>query len=377
MKKHLIALTADARAAIMARLGSGRGPARELLHARIVLKADSGPSGPGWTDVAISGALEVSTSTVERVRRRFAEQGLDAALRRRPTRRQYTRRVDGEQEAHLIALACTPPPVGRRRWTLRLLADKLVELRYIDGVSYETVRQVLKKNRLKPWLTKRWCIPPEQSGEFVWRMEDILEVYTRPYDPKRPQVCLDEASTQLLKDARPPSMAKPGRPARYDYEYERNGTANLFLVTEPLRGWRHVEVTERRTKLDWARVVKDLVDVQYSEAERIVLVMDNLNTHTPAALYEAFPPAEARRIVERLEIHYTPKHGSWLNVAEIELSTMSGQCLNRRIPDRETLEREVAAWEAERNALGGPVNWRFTSEDARVKLKRLYPSHDG
>ena len=239
------------------------------------------------------------------------------------------------------------------------------------------MRQALKKNRLKPWLTKRWCIPPEHNGEFVWRMEDILEVYTRPYDPARPQVCLDEASTQLLKDARPPRMAKPGKAARQDYEYERNGTANLFLVTEPLRGWRHVEVTDRRTKLDWARVIKDLVDVRYPSAERIVLVMDNLNTHTPAALYEAFPPAEARRIVERLEIHYTPKHGSWLNVAEIELSTMSGQCLNRRTPDRETLEREVAAWEAERNALGGPVNWRFTTEDARVKLKRLYPSIDG
>jgi len=157
----------------------------------------------------------------------------------------------------------------------------------------------------------------------------------------------------------------PGRPAHYDYEYERRGTANLFLVTEPLRGWRHVEVTDRRTKLDWARVIKALVDLRYPDAERIVLVQDNLNTHTAAALYEAFPPAEARRLVERLEIHYTPKHGSWLNIAEIELSTMSGQCLDRRIADREMLEREVA------------VKWRFTAEDARIKLKRLYPSVDG
>jgi transposase len=377
MKKHLIALTADARAALVARLGSGRGPARELLHVRIVLKADSGPGGPGWTDVAISGALEVSTSTIERVRKRFAEQGLEAAVRRRRPHREYRRKLDGEQEAHLVALACTPPPVGRRRWTLRLLADKVVELRYVDGVSYETVRQVLKKNALKPWLTKRWCIPPEQSGEFVWRMEDILETYTRPYDPTRPLVCLDEASTQLLGDVRSPRPARPGKPARYDYEYERKGTANLFLVTEPLRGWRHVEVTERRTKADWARVIKDLVDVRYPHAERIVLVMDNLNTHTPAALYEAFPPGEARRIVERLEIHYTPKHGSWLNVAEIELSTMSGQCLHRRIPDRQTLESEVAAWETERNGLGSKVDWRFTTADARIKLKRLYPSTRG
>jgi transposase len=376
-KEHRVTLTEGERASLGRRIAAGTAPAHDLLHARILLKADDGPHGPGWTDAAIADALEASTSTIERVRKRFAEYGLEAATRRQPPRRDYRRKLDGEQEAHLIAVACTPAPVGRRRWTLRLLADKMVELRYVDGVSYETVRQVLKKNRLKPWLTKRWCIPAERSGEFVWRMEDILEVYTRPYDSARPLVCLDEASTQLLKDARPPRMAKPGRPARYDNEYERNGTANLFLVTEPLRGWRHVEVTERRTKLDWARVIKDLVDVRYPDAERIVLVLDNLNTHTPAALYEAFPPAEAQRVVERLEIHYTPKHGSWLNIAEIELSTMSGQCLNRRIPDRETLEREVAAWEAERNALGGPVNWRFTTADARVKPKRLYPSIDG
>ena len=376
-KTYVVTLTEGQRTSLRHRVAVGTAPARDLLHARILLRTDDAPTGSGWTDAAISTALDVSTSTIERVRKRFVELGLEAAIRRRPPRREYRRKLDGEQEAHLVALACTPPPVGRRRWTLRLLADKLVELRYIDGVSYETVRQVLKKNRLKPWLTKRWCIPLEQSGEVVWRMEDILEVYTRPYDPARPQVCLDEASTQLLGDARPPRMARPGKPERVDYEYERNGTANLFLVTEPLKGWRHVEVTDRRTKLDWARVIKDLVDVRYPNAERIVLVLDNLNTHTPAALYEAFPPAEARRMVERLQIHYTPKHGSWLNIAEIELSTMCGQCLNRRIPDRETLEREVAAWEAERNALGGPVNWRFTTEDARVKLKRLYPSHYG
>jgi transposase len=376
-KRYVITLTGNERSALGHRLAAGTGPARDLTHARILLKADDGPDGPAWTDAAIAEALDVSVSTVERVRKRFVERGLEAAIRRQPPRRAYRRKLDGEQEAHLIALACTPPPVGRRRWTLRLLAGTLIELRHVDGVSYETVRRVLKKNRLKPWLTKRWCIPPEQSGAFVWRMEDILEVYTRPYDPRRPLVCLDEASKQLLGETRQPRPVGPGKPARYDYEYARNGTANLFLVTEPLRGWRHVEVTERRTKADWARVIKDLVDVRYPDAEQIVLVQDNLNTHTPAALYEVYPPAEARRIVERLEIHYTPKHGSWLNIAEIELSTMAGQCLNRRIPDRETLEREVAAWEAERNPLGGAVNWRFTTEDARVKLKRLYPSDHG
>jgi len=204
-------------------------------------------------------------------------------------------------------------------------------------------------------------------------MEDVLDVYTRPYDERFPQVCLDEKSKQLVGEVREPLAASPGRPARHDYEYERSGTANLFIVCEPLAGWRHVEVTERRTKLDWAHCVQDLVDVHYPEAEKIVLVMDNLNTHTPAALYEAFVPVEARRIARKLEIHYTPKHGSWLNMAEIELSVLSRQCLDRRIPDRESLAGEVDTWEAERNAAESSIDWRFTSDEARIKLKRLYP----
>ncbi len=204
-------------------------------------------------------------------------------------------------------------------------------------------------------------------------MEDVLEVYTRPYDKRFPQVCLDEKSKQLVSEVREPLAAKPGRPARYDYEYEREGVANLFIVCEPLAGWRHISVTERRTKLDWARCVKELVDVHYPQAEKIVLVLDNLNTHTPAALYEAFAPAEARRIARKLEIHYTPKHGSWLNIAEIELSVLARQCLERRIPDQQTLAEEVGAWEAERNAVESSIDWRFTSADARIKLKHLYP----
>src|SRR4051812_43460828 len=279
MNKHYrVTLTAGDRVSLARRVAAGTAPARDLIHARILLKADDGPDGPAWTDSAISTALDVSTSAIERVRKRFVEQELEAAIRRRSPRRAYRRKLDGEQEAHLVALACTPPPVGRRRWTLRLLADKFVELRYIEGVSYETVRQVLKKNRLKPWLTKRWCIPPKASGEFAWRMEDVLEVYTRPYDPRRPLVCLDEVSEQLLADTRPPTGPAPGRPQRVDYEYERRGTANLFLVCEPLRGWRSVRVTERRTRLDWACCIRDLVDVHYPDAETIVLVLDNLNT---------------------------------------------------------------------------------------------------
>lgn len=204
-------------------------------------------------------------------------------------------------------------------------------------------------------------------------MEDVLSVYTRPYDERFPQVCLDEKSKQLVGEVREPLGASSGRPARHDYEYERKGTANLFIVCEPLAGWRHISVTERRTKIEWAHCIRELVDLHYPHAEKIVLVMDNLNTHTPGALYEAFAPAEARRLCQKLEIHYTPKHGSWLNMAEIELSVLARQCLDRRIPDRETLAGEVGAWEAERNAAESSIDWRFTSADARIKLKHLYP----
>lgn len=218
-------------------------------------------------------------------------------------------------------------------------------------------------------------IPPGQNAEFVSHMEDVLDVYCRPYDPKRPQVCLDEMSRQLLADTREPLPTAPGQPKRQDYEYRREGTVNLFMCNEPLVGWRHVEVTERRTRVDWAHIIKGLVDVRYPDAEQIVLVMDNLNTHSPASLYEAFPPAEAKRIADKLEIHYTPKHGSWLDMAEIELSVLSRQCLGQRLPTRETLAKEVAAWETDRNRAGAPINWRFTTADARIKLKRLYPSY--
>jgi hypothetical protein len=204
-------------------------------------------------------------------------------------------------------------------------------------------------------------------------MEDVLEVYTRPYDERFPQVCLDEKSKQLIGEVREPLAASSGRGARHDYEYERNGVANLFIVSEPLAGWRHISVTERRTKIDWAHCVKELVDVHYPRAEKIMLVMDNLNTHTPAALYEAFIPSEARRITRKLELHYTPKHGSWLNMAEIELSVLSRQCLDQRLPDQNSLAGEVGAWEEERNAAESSIEWRFTTADARVKLKHLYP----
>jgi hypothetical protein len=206
-------------------------------------------------------------------------------------------------------------------------------------------------------------------------MEDVLDVYIRPYNPYYPQVCMDETNRQLIKETRIPLPMEPGQEQRYDYEYERNGVCNLFMFYAPLEeGWRHVKVTDRRTKQDWAYAMRELSDVHFPDAIKIVVVMDNLNTHTPGSFYEAFEPAEAKRLVDRFEFHYTPKHGSWLNMAEIELSALTQQCLDRRIPDQETLAREVAAWETERNTKKAKIDWRFTTDDARIKLKRLYPS---
>jgi DDE superfamily endonuclease len=218
-----------------------------------------------------------------------------------------------------------------------------------------------------------WGIPPEHSGEFVAHMEDILEVYHTPYDPQVPMVCMDEQPVQLIKETRQPLPAEESKPARYDYEYERNGTANIFLFPEPLMGRRFVSVRERKTALDWATEVQHLLEVQYPEAVRLRLVCDNLNTHSIGSLYEAFPPEQARRLASRLEIHHTPKHGSWLNIAEIELSALTLQCLDRRLPDIATLSEETTQWEQRRNASHKGVDWQFSTHDARIKLRRLYP----
>lgn len=216
-------------------------------------------------------------------------------------------------------------------------------------------------------------IPPHQNADFVAHLEDVLEVYKRPYDAQFPVVCMDEQPIQLLGHTRTPLSPQPGYPERVDYEYERNGTAAAFMFTEPLAGWRKVNIRERKTALDWAHEIKEMLDRDYPEVSKVVLVCDNLNTHKPASLYQAFQPGEARRLLERLEIHHTPKHGSWLNIAECELSAMTRQCLDRRIPDIQTLQHETKHWEATRNASQKSVDWHFTTQDARTKLKRLYP----
>ena len=226
---------------------------------------------------------------------------------------------------------------------------------------------------MKPHLVKMWCIPPKSNAEFVWRMEDVLEVYKKPYDARFPLICMDESSKQLVGEVRPPISAKPGRVKKEDNEYERNGTCNVFMFIEPLRGWRKVWVTDRRRQVEWAHCIRELLDEIYPKAEKVVLVCDNLNTHTGGALYAAFSAQEAKRLCDRLEFHPTPKHGSWLNMAETELSVLSTQCLDRRMESKEFVTEEVAAWEADRNTSEAKVRWRFTTEDARIKLEKLYP----
>lgn len=374
-KKYIVRLSDEERAQLLA-LSAGEGSAEKRRRADILLRADVGIDGQsGWTDELIAESLKCSTRTVERAREALVTTGLEAALERKPRPiPPVLRKLDGEAEAKLIAMARGPAPEGRARWTYRLLADKLVELEIVESISHKTVWETLKKNVLKPHLKEYWCIPPEEDGEFVACMEDVLDVYQLPYDPKRPQVCMDEASKQLFGEVRDPIPMSPGQPERVDSEYERKGTANIFMFTEPLTGKVMTEVTDRRTMEDWAKQIKKLVDEYYPEAETIVLVNDNLNTHTIGSLYETFTPEEAHRIAKKLEIHYTPKHGSWLNIAEIELKALSVQCLDRRIESKENLKHEVAAWTRDRNEAVVGVDWRFTTEDARIRLKRLYPT---
>jgi hypothetical protein len=251
----------------------------------------------------------------------------------------------------------------------------MVELEYVDSISHESVRQVLKKNELKPWRNQAWVIPPAQNGNFVAQMEQILDVYKRPFDSQHPVVCMDESPKQLISETREKISCTPGHPARHDYEYRRCGTCNVFIACEPLAGKRLVKVTNRRTKQDWAEFLQDIA-AQYEGADKITLVMDNLNTHGPGSLYETYPPEIAKTLWDRFEFVYTPKHGSWLNMAEIELSVLTSQCLDRRIDSIEIVRNEVQAWEKSRNNKNSRINWQFTTEDARVKLSRLYPTFE-
>ena len=364
--RHRVELSEAERGALQALLGGGKRAARKLKRAQILLAADA-----GVPDETIATSLAVGGSTVYRTKRRFVEGSLERALDEGP-RPGAARKLSGKEEALLVATACSSPPEGRARWTLELLAGEMVRLTEHERVSRETVRRRLAENALKPWRRKMWCVP-QVSGEYVARMEDVLDLYAEEPDPERPVVCFDESPMQLIGEVRQPIPAAPGRVERYDYEYRRNGTVNLFVLLDARRPWRKVKVSERRAAADFAACMRELVDVDFPHAERIRVVLDNLSTHSAGSLYEAFPAAEAHRILRRLEFHFTPKHASWLNMAEIEIGVLRGQCLDRRIDHRERLEREIAAWEQERNAAGARVEWMFTTEKARAKMGRVYP----
>lgn len=364
--RYRVELKESERQEMLALIRGGTLGARTMKRAQILLMAEAGK-----TDADIAESLPTGTSTVYRTKQRFVEEGLEAALHDRP-RRGGERKLNGEQEAILVALACSQPPKGRSRWTLQLLADRVVALTEVDSLSQQTVRRRLAENDLKPWQKKMWCLPKIDAA-FVAQMEDVLDLYAEPPDPKRPVICFDESPTQLIAETRTPEAAEPGKPARYDYEYKRNGTANLFVYFDRHRCWRHVEVTDRRANADFAHCMHDLVDFHYPDADRIRVVLDNLSIHSAAALYETFQAPEARRILRKLEFHHTPKHASWLNMVEIEIGVMNEQCLDRRIPDRSTLVDELDAWERRRNDESGTVNWLFTVDKARDKMGRCYP----
>jgi transposase len=363
---YRVELSQAERSELMALLSGGKHAARKLKRAQILLAADAGTS-----DEAIATSVGVGGSTIYRTKRRFVLGNLEAALREEP-RPGAARKLSGKEEALLVATACSKPPQGRARWTLELLAGELVRLTEHDSVSRETVRRRLAENDLKPWRKDMWCIP-EVDGEYVARMEDLLDLYAEEPDPKHPVVCFDESPTQLIGEVRQPIPAAPGQLERYDCEYKRNGTANLFMMLDAHRPWRKVKVTDRRAAEDYAQCMRELVDVHYPDADYIRVVQDNLSTHAPGALYATFPPAEARRILRRLEFHYTPRHASWLNMVEIEIGVLRSQCLDRRIDNKDQLKLEVAAWERQRNASGARIKWMFTTDKARAKMGKVYP----
>jgi transposase len=347
-------------------LSGGKHAARKLKRAQILLAADAGAN-----DEEIARDIGVGGSTVYRTKRRFVIGNLETALGEAP-RPGASRKLSGREEALLVATACSSPPAGCARWTLELLAGELVKLTEHDSVSRETVRRRLVENDLKPWRKDMWCIP-QVDADYVARMEDVLDLYAEEPDAKRPVVCFDESPIQLIGETREPIPAEPGQRERYDYEYKRNGTANLFVFLDAHRPWRKVKVTTSRTAVDFALCMRDLTDLHFPLADRIRVVLDNLSTHTAAALYQAFPAAEARRVLRRLEFHFLPKHASWLNMVEIEIGVLRSQCLDRRIATYERLVSEIAAWERRRNAAAACINWMFTPEKARAKMARAYP----
>lgn len=365
--KYIVELNEAEREFLLSLVSKGNVPSRKLKRANILLMADKRI----YQDIDIANALSAGISTVYRTKRSFVENGLEAALDKDEDRPGGARLLNGVEEALLVSIACSKAPSGRSRWTLQLLADRLVALTDLESVSLETIRRRLKEKEIKPWQKKMWCIPTFDA-EYVANMEEVLDLYSKPENPLEPVVNFDEAMKQIIADTRDPIPLRPGQVEKQDYEYRRVGTANIFLFFDRHRGWRKAKVTSQKTASDFAECMQELVDIHYPEAEKIHLVLDNLNTHKPASLYKTFSPQKARRILRKIEFHYTPKHASWLNMVDIEIGIMNQQCLNRRITDWDTLKNELAIWESERNNEKATINWMFDLDKARSKLTRAY-----
>ena len=341
----------------------------------ILLAADTSKGRSEKTYREIASASGASEATVITTLKEFLTDGFTKMItpNRDPASDVARLKVTGDVEAKIIATACSAAPKGYVRWTLNLLYNQMMVVLEDISISRSTIGRILMKNDLRPHLNDYWCIPPEEDAEFVANMEDILDVYQKPYDPKYPLWCMDEKPYQILGEAREPLPMRPGDLAKVDSEYVRNGTVSIFCFIQPHTGKLLHSVEPTRTAVDWAEKIKYLVDEVEPDAEKIILVMDNLNTHNISSLYKAFRPEEARRIAKKLEVHYTPRHGSWLDIAEIGINIMTRECLDRRIPSIEALKEELKAWNDEYDKDPSPVNWQFQTTDSRIKLKRLYP----
>jgi hypothetical protein len=372
--KYRIKLTAEQRQELLEVAKNGRKSAQEVRHANVLLMADDNATEGRWRDVDISAALNIHVNTIASIRKKFVLGGIKPALERKlRSSPPNPPKLDGRQQAYLIALCCSDPPPGRVRWTLQLLAHEFSRRALVVSISKETARKHLNAVELKPWKKERFCIPEKDLPRFIAQMEEVLDVYSEAPDENTPLISMDEAALELTSDIYPPIPERPRQPRREDYHYERHGTQAIFMFVDPHRGWRRVSNRNRRTSRDWAEEIEKLLEVDYPDVPKIKLVCDNLNTHNIASLYAAFPASKAHRLARRLDIYHTPRNGSWLNIAEIELSVLSQQCLDRRIATADILKTELAHWQEERNQENTKIKWQFTTEDARIKLHHLYP----
>ena len=388
-QQHSVSLSSEEIEKLKSLTHKGAGvSARTIMHANILLLTNDGLGEKKRNVREIAEIFDISPTTVNQVRKLYTQGGLETALNRK-TRMSppHISKITGDFEAQVIATALGPAPSGNARWTLRLLAEYCSEKEYIVSISHAAIGDMLNTNQVKPHLSAYWCTPKERDAEFVLRMEDVLGIYKREYNPKVPVICMDEKPIQLLDEIRErvsakplrndpeTGLPKPGTVQKIDSEYERCGTACIFMFTEPLGGWRHTFAQKTRKKEDFAVIMREISEKHYPDVEKIITVADNLNIHNPANFYEAFEPRIAYQLAQKFEFHFTPKHGSWLNIAECELSSMARQCLgNQRISTIEELNEMLQAWEIDRNSRQKGVNWQFTAEDARIKLKRLYPT---